>query len=639
MAHLPKGQGLIPMPPFMSWLSNNVPAVYDNTMSYYEELCSLIKYLQDIIVPAVNHNAEALTTVSEALEQLKQYVDDYFANLDVQEEINNKLDQMAEDGTLQEIITAYIQANVAWTFDSVADMKSATNLVAGSYAQTLGYYAVNDGGESLYKITNTVDSNNFQIDLENGLYATLIVTNNTLNAMQVGCVGDGETDDTDNLQLAFDTACDLNYTLFIPARKFYVTDSINIKSSINVKGESLSTYKRISEINVNFGDTDKPLFNAGRIPRCTFENIKIQRERTATDGYPTDPLAYGKSATCFDFESNESVFNRCVINGFNVVFNHLQITTCQECDFIYCNSIIKTSNQVNAVNFINCNCYANGVLFDINATTQTLNITDCWVEDFVTLFKNYYKTVQNFNVTNSTLTNTVKGEAYIVYEGSAVFSRQYYNFVNSTLYIKQNICDIKPSSTEFEMRLINCSVLYGGSGETIDIVGNSKFMNLSSQNIDSLVNKGLDFSNNLSNTLLKFKQYTTLPDKTETGLYYNSNNTAKRLEYWNNSNSRNLIVPTVINQNNNTTKPSFTPTCMTFALNQLMYAGDSLGWVFHPTTNDWVQLPSIGQRTYTANPSGALTPKRLGEMVFDTTHNIWYISTGTANTDWVALNS
>ena len=145
MAHLPKGQGVVPMPPFLGWLASNIPAVYDNTMSYYEELTSLIKYLQDSVVPALNADSEAITVLSN-------FVEHYFDNLDVQEEINNKLDQMAEDGTLQEIIGEYLNATAVWGFDTVADMKASTNLINGSYARTLGYGAKNDGGASLYKI-------------------------------------------------------------------------------------------------------------------------------------------------------------------------------------------------------------------------------------------------------------------------------------------------------------------------------------------------------------------------------------------------------------------------------------------------------------------------------------------------------
>lgn len=49
----------------------------------------------------------------EEWHQLYQYVHDYFDNLDVQQEINNKLDEMASDGTLATIAQPFIDAKVA----------------------------------------------------------------------------------------------------------------------------------------------------------------------------------------------------------------------------------------------------------------------------------------------------------------------------------------------------------------------------------------------------------------------------------------------------------------------------------------------------------------------------------------------
>ena len=83
---------------------------------------------------------------------MKNYVEHYFDNLDVQEEINNKLDEMAESGELEELIAAYINTNALICFDTVSDLKAAENLVEGSFAKTLGFYNVNDGGEATYKI-------------------------------------------------------------------------------------------------------------------------------------------------------------------------------------------------------------------------------------------------------------------------------------------------------------------------------------------------------------------------------------------------------------------------------------------------------------------------------------------------------
>lgn len=53
---------------------------------------------------------EEWAEVEQAWTDLHDYVQNYFANLDVQQEINNKLDQMAADGTLDAILLPYFNA-------------------------------------------------------------------------------------------------------------------------------------------------------------------------------------------------------------------------------------------------------------------------------------------------------------------------------------------------------------------------------------------------------------------------------------------------------------------------------------------------------------------------------------------------
>lgn len=122
---------------------------------------------------------------------LENYVNDYFDNLDVQDEINNKLNEMAQDGTLQEIITSYIETNALLIFNNVNEMKQADNLINGSKCKTLGYYSVNDGGCATYLIRNITNNdvvdNGTLIPLNNeNLVAELIVENNTINIKQLG---------------------------------------------------------------------------------------------------------------------------------------------------------------------------------------------------------------------------------------------------------------------------------------------------------------------------------------------------------------------------------------------------------------------------------------------------------------------
>lgn len=136
----------------------NLPTSYVDSMSYYEMLSWLCNYLETKVIPTVNGNAAAVEELQGLFVELTNYVNHYFDNLDVQEEIDNKLDEMATDGTLQEIINAYINSNATLGFDTLADMKSNENIVAGSYCHILGRMALNDGGSNFYKARlKTVD--------------------------------------------------------------------------------------------------------------------------------------------------------------------------------------------------------------------------------------------------------------------------------------------------------------------------------------------------------------------------------------------------------------------------------------------------------------------------------------------------
>lgn len=189
-----------PVPPFVRFVASAVPMVFDNSLSYYEALCALWKFIQDDVINVINNNASVTEQYITLTNELKEYVENYFDNLDVQEEINNKLDAMVEAGTLQEIIGDYLDATAVWGFDTVADMKDATNLINGSFARTLGYHAANDGGSGLYKIrtiTNddVVDGGAIIEMTDDSLVAELVYTD-SIKPEQYGCYGDGTHDDT-----------------------------------------------------------------------------------------------------------------------------------------------------------------------------------------------------------------------------------------------------------------------------------------------------------------------------------------------------------------------------------------------------------------------------------------------------------
>ena len=142
------------LPPFkrMCVTIGNLPTSFMESMSYYEALEWLYKYLADTIIPTVNNTGEAVTELQNAFTLLQAYVDNYFDNLDVQEEINNKLDAMAESGELTDIIAQYLGLAGLLTFNTVADMKLAENLANGSTVKTFGFHSINDGGAAYYKV-------------------------------------------------------------------------------------------------------------------------------------------------------------------------------------------------------------------------------------------------------------------------------------------------------------------------------------------------------------------------------------------------------------------------------------------------------------------------------------------------------
>ena len=170
-----------------------IPTSYLVSMSYEEQLIWLCDYLENTIIPTIDNNAGAVTELQNLYVELKSYVDNYFTNLDVQNEINNKLDSMAQDGTFDNILMNY--TNITRIYNTTVDLiNDKENLVNNQKIKTLGYYSINDGGNGYFIITNIKDNLKFQIDLENGLYAQLIPIDNEINANALGCDSTGLND-------------------------------------------------------------------------------------------------------------------------------------------------------------------------------------------------------------------------------------------------------------------------------------------------------------------------------------------------------------------------------------------------------------------------------------------------------------
>ena len=131
-------------------------------------------------------------------------------------------------------------------------MKSSTNLINGSYAQTLGYYSKNDGGKALYKIREITNDDivdeKFIITINNNLIAELIIKDNILNIKQIG--GSNTNDNTEILQYAINNALSKKYIIYIPNGSYLLNNTITIDNDIKIHLEKNANLYTNSDIDL-----------------------------------------------------------------------------------------------------------------------------------------------------------------------------------------------------------------------------------------------------------------------------------------------------------------------------------------------------------------------------------------------------
>ena len=79
--------------PFEAWVQQSLPDIYDDSLSYTDLLAKLLYY--------VNTLAENNTTLSNDVKNAINYINNYFNNLDVQDEINIKYGKILEENRFE----------------------------------------------------------------------------------------------------------------------------------------------------------------------------------------------------------------------------------------------------------------------------------------------------------------------------------------------------------------------------------------------------------------------------------------------------------------------------------------------------------------------------------------------------------
>lgn len=93
------------------WIAKPIlPLVYDDSLSYYEVLCKLTKYINDM-AERTNAVDEEIERIDKVLAELTDMVEHYYDNPAITAAINDKLDEMYENGELATLIGSLSEFN------------------------------------------------------------------------------------------------------------------------------------------------------------------------------------------------------------------------------------------------------------------------------------------------------------------------------------------------------------------------------------------------------------------------------------------------------------------------------------------------------------------------------------------------
>lgn len=271
-----------------------VPTVYDEALTYEEQILWLIGFLNNTVIPALQDDEEAVIEVQAKVQELQDYVDHYFDNLDVQTEINNKLDDMAEQGELTEIIAQYLQLAGVLAYDTISDMSDAVNIVEDSICYTLGQSTYNDGKGAFYKIRtvtsgDVVDGFNIvALDVSDTLIAERLpdfninllnkIVDITSNPIYYGADPTGTEDSTTAINNCI--LANKGKSITFTSGTYKVTGSINLpfknneKVSINGNGAKIIASGTITNLFHCGADRTNNEINDVGFP-CYIENLYI----------------------------------------------------------------------------------------------------------------------------------------------------------------------------------------------------------------------------------------------------------------------------------------------------------------------------------------------------------------------------
>lgn len=224
---------------FRNFVLNNFPFLENDfdALTDYELFCKMVAYMKKSLekLDGFQKQIDSFTV------ELNEF-ENYFNNLDVTEEVNAKLDEMVEDGTMEQLIAEYLQLTTMYVYNTVAELKAAENLVNNMFVKTYGYYSYDDGGGAYYKVrTKTLDDvvdDMFIIELDNENVVAELMVDNSLLIAQLG-INTTASNNTTKLQAALEYVNDNKHIELVINKQFTVnTIDFTGINHITMRGEN-----------------------------------------------------------------------------------------------------------------------------------------------------------------------------------------------------------------------------------------------------------------------------------------------------------------------------------------------------------------------------------------------------------------
>lgn len=302
------------------WCAANnisVQSVYDEChgMTLQEQ----VYYLLGVVKEAVNQVVEN----TDAFQELYNFVHDYFDNLDVQEQINNKLEQMFESGQLNELLNLFIPYVTPEMYGAKGD---------GVTDDTKAFLNALDSGNPIRLSAKTyvVTFSNFNLSEKqlfgSGKENSVIINSGSSDAF--GIVGTNTR--LSDFKLVSNTACDI-----LTFSNSFTNHCIEHMNFLGVSGCTAMHF------NLTSGTTGG-LINDVRVQNCDYAMV------FDINNYLTAQIVKNCN------------FNSFYISGIKINGDSLFSHSAFECVSMYCNHDGTSGIELSAnygITFSNCNVF------------------------------------------------------------------------------------------------------------------------------------------------------------------------------------------------------------------------------------------------------------------------------------------